>query len=112
MKGSTVFIASHKHHREPESNEFTAIGNEVQKYADVDRLIVFFALYELTRDDFDLFVSIQDIADKSKMSEEKIQEAFKWLPIHHKRLDDGSFGYRIEGSNMHIPALLLLFIKH
>ena len=112
LKGSTVLIASHKYHKETESNEFMAIWSEVQKYADVDRLIVFFALYELTRVNFDLFVSIQEVADKSKMSEEKIQEAFKWLPIHHKRLDDGRFGYRIEGSNMHIPALLLLFRTH
>ena len=111
MKRSTVLIAGHKHHRETESNDFMAIVSELQKYADLDRLIVFFALYELTRENFDLFVGIQDVADKAKMNEEKIREAFKWLPIHHKRLDDGGFGYRIEGSNMHIPALLLLF-KH
>ena len=85
---------------------------QIQKYADVDRLTVFFALYELTRRDFDLFVGIQEISDKAKISEEKVIEIFKWLPIHHKRLDDGSIGYRIEGSNMHIPTLLSLFIVH
>jgi transcriptional regulator with XRE-family HTH domain len=111
MKDNTVLVSSTKHHRETDPNNFMAIWSEIQKYADVDRLIVFFALYELTRKNFDIFVGIQEVCDKAKMSEEKVTEIFKWLPIHHKRLDDGSYGYRIEGSNMHIPALLLLFIK-
>jgi hypothetical protein len=46
------------------------------------------------------------------MSEEKVMECFKWLPIHHKRMEDGSMGYRIEGSNMYIPTLLMLFFRH
>lgn len=112
MKGSTVLISSNKHHHETDSNELMEIWSELQKYADIERLIVFFALYELTRKRFDLFVSSSDIAEKASISEEKVKEAFKRLPIHHKRLDDGSFGYRIEGSNMHIPALLLLFLNH
>jgi len=56
-------------------------------------------------------VEIREIADMIKMSEDKIMEALKWLPIQHKELEDGSFGYRIEGSNMHIPDLLLLFFR-
>ena len=112
MKGSTALIASHKYDKETAPNDLMAIQTELQKYSDVDRLIVFFSLYQLTQKDFNLFVSIQEIMEKSKISEEKIREAFKWLPIHHKRLADGSFGYRIEGSNTHIPAILRLFIHH
>jgi len=109
MQGATILVSSRKHHKETESDELMAIWGETQKYADIDRLAVFFALYELTCQNFDLFVGIQEVADKAKMGEEKVREAFKWLPIHQKRMDDGSFGYRIEGSNMHIPALLSLF---
>ena len=112
MKGSTVLLASHRHRRETEPNDFMAIWAELQKYADVERLMVFFALYELTRENFDLFVGIQDVADKAKMGEDKVREAFNRLPIHNKRMEDGSFGYRIEGSNMHLPALLSLFVVH
>jgi transcriptional regulator with XRE-family HTH domain len=112
MKGNSVLLVSDKYHRQTEPNEITAIWSEIQKYADIDRLTVFFALYELTREDFNLFVGIDSIAEKAKINEEKVHEAFKWLPIHRKRLDDGSFGYRIEGSNMHIPALLRLFLNY
>lgn len=111
MKDNTVLISSHKYHQETDPNELMAVCSEIQKYSDIDRLTAFLTLYELTRKNLDLFVNIKDISEKSKMSEDKIREAFKWLPIHHKRLDDGSFGYRIEGSNMHIPVILMLLIK-
>jgi len=87
------------------------LWSEVQKYADADRLTVLFALYELTRWDFDLFVGIDKIVDKAGLDEKVVREAFKHMPIHHKRLEDGSIGYRIEGSNMHIPSMLTLFMR-
>ncbi|MCL1795116.1 MAG: helix-turn-helix domain-containing protein [Oscillospiraceae bacterium] len=105
-----VLLSDQRIRFEISPDDIMGLWSEIQKYADIDRLTVFFALYELTRRDFDLFVGIQEIGDKAKMSEEKIREIFKRLPIHHKRLDDGSIGYRIEGSNMHIPTLLTLFI--
>ncbi|MDR0905863.1 MAG: helix-turn-helix domain-containing protein [Oscillospiraceae bacterium] len=109
-KGNTVLISSQKQDRELMGNDVMSLCSAIDKYADFDRLVVFFALYELTRRDFDLFVGADKIGEKCKFSEDKILEIFKWLPIHHKQLDDGSFGYRIEGSNMHLPALLSLFL--
>ncbi|MDR0862327.1 MAG: hypothetical protein LBN30_06110 [Oscillospiraceae bacterium] len=57
-----------------------------------------------------LFVGMDAIREKCGFGEDKIREAFNRLPVRHKQLDGGGFGNRIEGSNMHIPSLLALFI--
>ncbi|MDR0916924.1 MAG: helix-turn-helix domain-containing protein [Oscillospiraceae bacterium] len=108
-KGNAILVSSQKRAREKESNEIMDIWCEIDRYADVDRLIVLFALYELTRRDFDLFVGADAIGEKCGFSVEKVREIFKHLPVQHKQLDNGGFGYRIEGSNMHVPTLLSLF---
>lgn len=110
-KQGMIFLSNQKIQQNLLPEDILNLWSEVQKYADVDRLTVFFALYELTRWDFDLFVGIEEIVDKAGLDEKVVHEAFKHMPIHHKRLDDGSIGYRIEGSNMHIPSLLTLFVR-
>lgn len=72
-------------------------------------LKVLFGLYELTVNDFDLFVQIEAINDKCNLSEEAVQSALDNLPIQIKDTDDGQTLYRIEGSYMHIPPMLLMF---
>ena len=111
-KRGVALFSNQKMQRELSPDDIMSIWGEIQKYADVDRLTVFFALYELTRYDFDFFASIEEVAQKSGLDENIVRETFKWMPIHHKRLDDSSIGYRIEGSNMHVPTLLSLFIHH
>ena len=111
-KRGVVMIANQIIQHELSPDDILGLWSELQKYADVDRLTVFIALHELTRIDFDLFVGIDKVVEKSGLSENTVSEAFKHLPIHHKRLDNGGIGYRIEGSNMHIPALLRLFMVH
>jgi transcriptional regulator with XRE-family HTH domain len=91
-------------------DDLLSLWGEIQKFADVDRLTVFFALYELTRQNYDWFVPMESIVKKAELDEKTVREAFNHLPIHHKRLDDGSMGYRIEASHMHLPPLLTLFV--
>lgn len=67
MKGNTVLISSQKHHHEFDGNELMDIWSEIQRYADIERLTVFLALYELTREDYNLFVDIETVADKARL---------------------------------------------
>lgn len=109
-KRGVVLLSDQKIRGGISTDDILGLWSEIQKYADVDRLTVFFALYELTRRNFDLFVGIDEIIKKSGLEENIVREAIKRMPIHQKRMDNGSIGYRIEGSNMHIPTLLTLFI--
>ncbi|WP_339222205.1 hypothetical protein [Paenibacillus sp. FSL H8-0332] len=59
---------------------------------------------------FDSFVSMENIVRAAGLDERTIRDAFLHLPVHCKRLEDSSIGYRIEASNMHLPALLMLFM--
>ena len=110
-KRGVVLLTNQNIQHELSPDDILGLWSEIQKYADVDRLTVFFALHELTRKDFDLFVGIHEVAEKSGLDENTVREAFKRMPIHQKRLGDGGIGYRIEGSNTHIPTLLSLFMR-
>lgn len=109
-KQGMLFFSDHTDIREPAPDRLLSLSGAIQAYADADRLTVFFALYELTRHDFDLFVPMEMIVVAAGLDDRTVQEAFGQLPIDRNRLDDGSIGYRIEASNMHLPALLTLFM--
>ncbi|HWT74766.1 MAG TPA: helix-turn-helix transcriptional regulator [Mobilitalea sp.] len=53
-------------------------------------------------------VSIDELMEKCKLSEEAIKATLDNLPIETKDSEDGQTLYRIEGSYMHVPPLLLL----
>lgn len=109
-KQGMLFFADLAHQQELSPDDLMSLWSEIQKFADVDRLTVFFALYQLTRQDYELFVPVEDIVRQAGVDEKIVREAFKHLPIHQKRLENSSMGYRIEASNMHLPALLSLFV--
>ncbi|MCL2665106.1 MAG: hypothetical protein FWE82_05790 [Defluviitaleaceae bacterium] len=66
---------------------------------------VYFALYEMTADNFDLFVPLDAIAKRCGISEETAEKALDCLPVQTG--PDGT-GYRIEGSHMFVPPLLMM----
>ncbi|WP_340021239.1 helix-turn-helix transcriptional regulator [Paenibacillus sp. FSL K6-1096] len=96
--------------RELAPDHLLSLYSVLRAYADADRLTVLFALYELTRHDFDCFVSMENLVSAAGLDERVIREAFQHLPVHSKRLENSSIVYRIEASNMHLPALLMLII--
>lgn len=111
MKGNAVLIASNKSEKLLSSDNIRDIINAVQKYHDKNNLRVFFGLYELTFNNFDLYVTIDEIASSCKVPTDMVESALDSLPIQAKTLADGRDGYRIEGSYMHIPTVLTLLTQ-
>lgn len=105
-----LFFSDHADKRELAPDQLLSLYSVLRAYTDADRLTVLFALYQLTRHDFDSFVSMENIVRAAGLDERTIRDAFLHLPVHCKRLEDSSIGYRIEASNMHLPALLMLFM--
>ncbi len=105
-----LFFSSHAGKRELAPDHLLSLYSVLRAYADADRLTVLFALYELTRHDFDCFVTMENIVAAAGLDERTIRDALHHLPVHCKKLEDSSIGYRIEASNMHLPALLMLFM--
>ena len=69
-----------------------------------------YALYGLTIKDFDLFVSLEDIAAGAQLSQEDTKQALEKLPITVKE-EAGELRYRLEGPFCHMPALLTFLFK-
>ncbi len=81
----------------------------LEKYSDLNVLKVMYALYGLTHADFDLYVTVDEIADAAHLKSVDVENILKDLPLTVKE-EDGRFKYRIEGSFSHIPLLLSFFI--
>ena len=111
MKGNTVMISSNKQMRPLSNDTIRHIHNAVRPYADKAVLTVLLHLYELTINDFDLYVPIDAIAEAANLPAGIVDHALSELPVQTKTLDNGEDGYRIEGSYMHIPAILHLLTQ-
>lgn len=64
MKGSAVLIANNKLAKPVSSNELFELYNALQKYGSKDNLRVLFSLYELTINDFDVYVAFNELVEK------------------------------------------------
>jgi len=108
--GNVIFIANGKYYKTPTSSEIRGINLSLQRLCSKNMLKVMYGLYELTVNDFDLYVPLSEIAKKVKISESETVTALDEIPTTVKDTEDGQILYRIEGSYMHIPSLLLLFM--
>ena len=111
MKGNAVLIASNKLAKPVSSNDLRELYNALQRYGSKDNLRVLFSLYELTINDFDVFVEFNELVEKCKLPSDIVEKAIDNLPIQTKLLEDGKDGYRIEGGYMHIPTVLMLLTQ-
>lgn len=113
-EGSTVyaangiFFANGTSYQTPTASQIRDLYMSLERLADRNVIKVLYTLYEMTVYDFDLYVSLSDIAVKSNLTETDVTTALENIPVTIKENDDGEPLYRIEGSYMHIPSLLLL----
>lgn len=105
IKQNSVFISSNKYSKPITNQEIRAVYLAIEPLCDKVNLKVFYGLYELSIDDFDLYVPLKDIAEKCKLSEHEVEKALDNLPVH---LGSDGMGYRIEGCFMHIPPMLMM----
>lgn len=110
MKRNTVLIGSNKLAAPFSSDKIRKIYTALQKYQDKNTLRVLLGLYDLTVSDFNIFISLKEIAEKCKVTLKDTENALDNLPVQNKPLDDGQDGYRIEGGYMHIPTILNLLV--
>ncbi len=104
---NATFFTNHNNWRGTTAADVSNVLAVLKKHADQNVLKVMFALYELTLNDYDLYVGVKDICDKCRLSEDDVQEALEKLDIQIKDTAEGE-RYRLHGAYMHIPPMLML----
>ncbi|NLK75181.1 MAG: helix-turn-helix transcriptional regulator [Clostridiales bacterium] len=109
--GNGVFISDGASYQSPTPAQIRNLYLSLERLCDRNVLKVLYALYDLTVHDFNVYVSLADIADKSKLTENDVMKVLENIPVEIKENDHGISLYRITGCYMHIPSLLLLLIE-
>ncbi len=107
-KKNTVLISDYHITQSITQAELREIHSVMQNLCDMNTLKVLFGLYELTRKNYSLYIPLSTLIEKCKLTEEVIRTALDHLPTIIEEANDGEYTYRLEGSFMHIPAILLL----
>lgn len=105
--GNGIFISDHKYYKKTSTHNIFAIYSVINRIDSIDTLKVMYALYELTAFDYDLYVSIDEIAEKSALSVSEAEKILYKLPITVIKTDD-TRKFRLDGSFMFVPPLLKL----
>ena len=109
-RANSVFIADYSISKPVTQREIHDIYTILESLCDKNTLKILYAIFELTARKPDLFVSINDIAVKSKLSADAIISVVEKLPLQAKDTMEGEALYRIEGPYMILPAILLLMV--
>ena len=106
----SVFFSLGKAFQTPNISQLYELSLAMERFSDLRVLKTMYALHELTIKDFDLFVSLEDIAAGAQLSTEETKQALEKLPLTVKE-EAGELRYRLEGSFCHMPALLTFLFK-
>lgn len=106
----SVFFSLGKAFQTPNISQLYELSLAMERFSDLRVLKTMYALYELTIHDFDLFVSLEDIAARAQLSPEEAKQALEKLPLAVKE-EKGELRYRLEGSFCYMPALLTFLLK-
>lgn len=82
----------------------------LEQFSDLHTLKVLYSLYDLTRSDFELFVTAEEIATAAHLKLEETESALRDMPLTVKE-EEGKFKYRLEGPFSHVPSLLSFLYK-
>lgn len=108
--GSSLFFSSHKYWKEISSEEINIIRGRLGRLDDKNSLKVLYAVYELTLNDIDRYVGIDEIAEKSKLSVGDVEAALKALDVSVMDSENGE-RYRLSGAFMYVPAMLRMLCE-
>ncbi len=106
----SVFFSLGKAFRTPNISQLYELSLNMERFSDLGVLKTMYALYKLTIEDFDLYVSLDDISTQAKMQMEETKKALEKLPLTVKE-EKGELLYRLEGAFSHMPALLTFLFK-
>jgi len=106
--GGGIHMASNQAYTAPGQPQILELSMQLKRLAKLGTLRVLYALYSLTADDFDRYVSLAAICTESKMTVEEVLDAMEDLELTVQESETGELLYRIDGSRMHIPVLLMM----
>lgn len=104
-KDNNIFFTLGNGYAAPNSVQMRKLSIMLEQFSNMKVLKTMYALYELTLEDFDLFVTANDIASAARLTTDEVEKILRDLPTTEKE-EDGIFKYRLEGSFSHIPSLL------
>lgn len=103
--GNGIYFSHNDSYSSPGLAEQYQISLIIEKLLKPNVLRVLYTLYDLTIKNFDVYISIKEIAIKSNLQENEVEIALKEIPLTPKE-SANELLYRIDGSFMHIPSIL------
>lgn len=103
-----VFIADGTSYQSPSPSQILDLYQSLERLTDRTVLTVMYAIYEMTVHDFDVYVSLEEITAKTGLQTMDVKNALGIIPVTINDTKSENLSYRIHGSYMHIPSLLLL----
>lgn len=109
-KNNSIFFALGNGYTPPNGAQLRELKMTLEQFSDLNVLKVLYALYGLTFSDFDLYVTVDDIASAARLKVEDVETAMEYMPLMIKE-ENGVMKYRLDGSFYHVPPLLSFFYK-
>ena len=104
-----IFFSDQKYYQSMSRGNIAALYETLQTLGNLNVLKTLYALYELTVADFDnLYASVGEIARQAHLSDDTVRQCLQLLWTEEDPAKEGYF--RLQGSCMHLPALLQMFI--
>lgn len=105
-----IFFSDQKYYHSMSRGDMAAVCETIQTLGDLSVLKTMYALYELTAADFDnMYASVAEVARRAHLSEDTVRRCLQLLWTEENPSDEGH--YRLQGSYMHLPALLQMFLR-
>ncbi len=105
--GNGVFVSLGRDYKTPSEEDLHKLLLTLKLMTKPNVLQVMYALYNLTVNDFDRYVSAKEIAEAAELTEEDTVAAMESLPLTLKKREE-RICYRLGGGYMHVPSMLQL----
>ena len=112
-RGGSVFYSSNKNLK-LDNAYLRHIAAVFREFSDIINLKTFKAVFYLTRDKEDAYVSVEEIAEESGLPAAKIENVLEneLYEYFSERTENGNSLWRIKGCHMHLLPLIAMFGEH
>ena len=110
-KNNSIFFSLGEGYIAPNGSQMRDLKITMEKLSNQNVLKTLFALHGLTVNDFDLFVTANQIAAAVFLKAEEVETALRELPLTVKE-EEGVYKYRLDGASSYLPPLLSFFYKN
>lgn len=110
-KNNSIFFSLGEGYIAPNGSQMRDLKITMEQLSNQNVLKTLFALHGLTVNDFDLFVTANQIAAAVFLKAEEVETALRELPLTVKE-EEGVYKYRLDGASSYLPPLLSFFYKN